>query len=197
MAQYFTISSYTQGTNFFPQLYIKEVGLPQNVLMHYQAKLNTDSTYPNTADSGQFFIVDSFQKTGINATYPYSMFTNPVPLYNSFSRGFLNTTGQSNEDTANPETTITGSCTFLPPNEVDTFQFEVQNGFQILRIYKTVQNTDTANPTIDKYYLAYDNTSASIVTIKSEAPNSLPPRYNIDWIIDLTVTGKIPIGSQH
>ena len=193
MSQYLNI--YLAGQNTIPkfQLNINYIGDGSNLLlMEYQAEAVTPS-YPDTTDVGQYFVVDQFPDW---TSIPYGERVNipEFPLYNPWSGGFLNTTGQQTGDATNTGGTIVGASTFLSPNSVDKFNVFALNIFKDCYIYKVVKTPNAAgNGTVDtKHYLAYDAVNHTICYFPTATPDSSGDQYFVEWRIEKISTNNIP-----
>ena len=192
MSQYLNIFLYDNKAISQFQLAIDYIGDGSNLLlMEYQAEA-VSPFYPDTTDKGQYFVVDSFPDWTIlemNKRVPIDEF----PIYNPWSGGFLNTTGQLTGDATNDGGTIVGTSTFLSPNNVDKFNVFARNAFGGCYIYKVVKEPDTAGTgTVDvNHYLAYDRVNHTICFFPTNTPDASGSQYLLQWRIEKVATAAI------
>ncbi|WP_075656107.1 hypothetical protein [Pseudochrobactrum sp. B5] len=175
------------------QLAIDYIGDGNNLLlMEYQAEA-VSPFYPDATDKGQYFVVDSFPDWN-TVTFNERVNIPEFPLYNPWSGGFLNTTGQQTGDATNANGTIVGSSTFLSPNSVDKFNVFALNAFGACYIYKIVKTPNAANNgTIDtKHYLAYDEVNHTICYYPTATPDNSGVQYFLEWKFEKVATAAIP-----
>ncbi|HWD13100.1 hypothetical protein P8H26_08700 [Pseudochrobactrum sp. sp1633] len=193
MSQYLNIYLYDNKAISQFQLAIDYIGDGNNLLlMEYQAEA-VSPFYPDATDKGQYFVVDSFPDwtavtNGQRVNIP------EFPIYNPWSGGFLNTTGQQTDDVTNANGTIVGSSTFLSPNSVDKFNVFAVNSFGTCYIYKIIKSPNaTGTGTTDtKYYLAYDAVNHTICYYPTTTPDNTGDQYFVEWRIEKIDTTDIP-----